>query len=105
MRISYWSSDVCSSDLVQQSGVLGAGVLHVTHQVAVGQEVPLRVIDTTERDRPGSDRLPESARGVRSEERRVGKSVSVRVDLGGRRSIEKKKNWELDEQIEITQEM
>src|SRR3546814_11672140 len=28
---------------------------------------------------------------VRSEERRVGKSVSVRVDLGGRRSIKKKK--------------
>src|SRR3546814_15543818 len=28
---------------------------------------------------------------VRSEERRVGKSVSVRVDLGGRRIIKKKK--------------
>src|SRR6056297_3986257 len=28
----------------------------------------------------------------RSEERRVGKSVSVRVDLGGRRIIKKKKN-------------
>src|SRR3546814_15405597 len=30
-------------------------------------------------------------RGMRSEERRVGKSVSVRVDLGGRRIIKKKK--------------
>src|SRR3546814_15925919 len=29
-------------------------------------------------------------RGQRSEERRVGKSVSVRVDLGGRRIINKK---------------
>src|SRR3546814_13875190 len=29
--------------------------------------------------------------GKRSEERRVGKSVSVRVDLGGRRIIKKKK--------------
>src|SRR3546814_9353480 len=29
----------------------------------------------------------------RSEERRVGKSVSVRVDLGGRRSITKKKTY------------
>src|SRR3546814_20972353 len=28
---------------------------------------------------------------IRSEERRVGKSVSVRVDLGGRRIIKKKK--------------
>src|SRR3546814_12067457 len=31
-------------------------------------------------------------RAERSEERRVGKSVSVRVDLGGRRIIKKKKN-------------
>ena len=30
-------------------------------------------------------------KSVRSEERRVGKSVSVRVDLGGRRIIKKKK--------------
>src|SRR3546814_19390115 len=29
--------------------------------------------------------------GVRSEERRVGKEVSVRVDLGGRRFLKKKK--------------
>src|SRR3546814_13633772 len=33
-----------------------------------------------------------SARALRSEERRVGKSVSVRVDLGGPRIIQKKKN-------------
>src|SRR3546814_18101637 len=32
----------------------------------------------------------EEASGERSEERRVGKSVSVRVDLGGRRIIKKK---------------
>src|SRR3546814_12617042 len=32
--------------------------------------------------------------GNRSEERRVGKSVSVRVDLGGRRIIKKKKQYE-----------
>src|SRR3546814_15995476 len=31
-----------------------------------------------------------SLRGLRSEERRVGKDVSVRVDLGGRRFIKKK---------------
>src|SRR3546814_11989846 len=32
---------------------------------------------------------------TRSEERRVGKSVSVRVDLGGRRSIKKKINRQI----------
>src|SRR3546814_15601107 len=32
----------------------------------------------------------DAASGTRSEERRVGKSVSVRVDLGGRRSSKKK---------------
>src|SRR3546814_14387640 len=36
------------------------------------------------------DRLEKAER---SEERRVGKSVSVRVDLGGRRIIKKKKNY------------
>src|SRR3546814_11993069 len=38
---------------------------------------------------PGEERLPGGA--SRSEERRVGKSVSVRGDLGVRRSIKKKK--------------
>src|SRR3546814_11125095 len=37
-------------------------------------------------------RLFLSETAERSEERRVGKSVSVRVDLGGRRIIKKKKN-------------
>src|SRR3546814_12711619 len=36
-------------------------------------------------------RIRDSAGGARSEERRVGKSGSVRVDLGGRRIIKKKK--------------
>src|SRR3546814_14189371 len=34
----------------------------------------------------------------RSEERRVGKSVSVRVDLGGRRIIKKKKTCNINTQ-------
>src|SRR3546814_20818607 len=38
-----------------------------------------------------SDWYQSDKKFVRSEERRVGKSVSVRVDLGGRRIIKKKK--------------
>src|SRR3546814_18528900 len=65
MRISDWSSDVCSSDL------------------SCGPR-------TTSPSAPawprGTSRPPPSPR---SEERRVGKSVSVRVDPGGRRIIKK----------------
>src|SRR6056297_1180232 len=63
---SDWSSDVCSSDLAATP-------------VATGRL---------------SARCPKGGmkeRATRSEERRVGKEVSVRVDLGGRRSIKKKK--------------
>src|SRR3546814_13223513 len=71
MRISDWSSDVCSSDL--------------------GLSCPLH------RRWPDHSGYPEcdmcgNPYSWRSEERRVGKSVSVRVDLGGRRIIKKKIN-------------
>src|SRR3546814_12548944 len=68
MRISDWSSDVCSSDLNQTQ--------HRRHHR------PCRVKGSGHH-RPG--------RRQRSEERRVGKECAVRVDLGGRRIIKKKK--------------
>src|SRR3546814_15028324 len=71
MRISDWSSDVCSSDLC-------AGRLRTGREPA-GGAAPRRPAGAGAR----------AAR--RSEERRVGKEVSVRVDLGGRRIIKKKK--------------
>src|SRR3546814_9701314 len=67
MRISDWSSDVCSSDLDEE--------------VVVEQREAKR----------GEQEGIEFGQTPRSEERRVGKSVSVRVDLGGRRIIKKKK--------------
>src|SRR3546814_17984624 len=90
MRISDWSSDVCSSDLIdpviiafdrQRKAIrrreaqrrvdrIGVEAIGVLVEQRVGQETILLT--------------------VRSEERRVGKSVSVRVDLGGRRLIKKK---------------
>src|SRR3546814_17132753 len=87
MRISDWSSDVCSSDLLRDgerrrhgttgrhdegdldSGCGGPGGARVARALGADQE---------------SER---GSRSGRSEERRVGKSVSVRVDLGGRRII------------------
>src|SRR3546814_16376538 len=72
MRISDWSSDVCSSDLGTAYTVrcrcryVVSGPATTT--AAANWFIP----------------------GMRSEERRVGKELSVRVDLGGRRIIKKK---------------
>src|SRR3546814_19897083 len=88
MRISDWSSDVCSSDLARPAALVAP--------FEAGLEVPQlqpRVERTPvhQHDRPAH--RPLAGVGLhRSEERRVGKSVSVRLDLGGRRIIKKKKN-------------
>src|SRR3546814_13160599 len=100
MRISDWSSDVCSSDLVlgvayrsqvQQHAEAEPRARHrrlavvdVPHRVlqaplvlaVVGLQVREVVVDRARKDR----------KSVVS-----GKSVSVRVDLGGRRILKKKK--------------
>src|SRR3546814_17196607 len=77
MRISDWSSDVCSSDLLRH-------LLHDLGDVA-------RAADRLLGDALAVDIGARKHRfEIRSEERRVGKSVSVRVDLGGRRIIKKK---------------
>src|SRR3546814_16376033 len=108
MRISDWSSDVCSSDLAlverpQEQTALGrlahrrahVGGLdpvvdRVAHQVGEG------VLDRLD------DRLVEL--GVLTDHLEIGrascreKRVSVRVDLGGRRIIKKKKTKKTREQ-------
>src|SRR3546814_18811035 len=88
MRISDWSSDVCSSDLWRilcttgaQSGDLSLHDLISTGSpdhaaAAIGGDAPFIQIYTS-----GTDRKSVAE----------GKSVSVRVDLGGRRIIKKKK--------------
>src|SRR3546814_18106319 len=71
MRISDWSSDVCSSDL----GILRRSIIDHQHRqrhFAIGQ-------------RPAMNSWPDRKSVV------SGKSVSVRVDLGGRRIIKKKR--------------
>src|SRR3546814_18042347 len=94
MRISDWSSDVCSSDL---------------HRWRTRHERQGARQETRPQTRPGSAaraqgrgrrpgagsqprRQPARAAGRREDRKSVaeGKSVSVRVDLGGRRIIKKK---------------
>src|SRR3546814_12561161 len=77
MRISDWSSDVCSSDL---DHVVAAKAAFGSCRWLVDTLCPRFGIESTVVD--GRDR------------KRVvsGKSVSVRVDLGGRRIIKQKKH-------------
>src|SRR3546814_16367385 len=110
MRISDWSSDVCSSDLRigHRLDRLDLGKIVLQHMLAAPAEIGAQ----NRRDRFGGDLVavrpsrladPEDIAAAvaghrpRSEERLEGKRVSVRVDLGGRRNIKKKKkttqNW------------
>src|SRR3546814_17854332 len=104
MRISDWSSDVCSSDLAEESA-------DEAHEAAVeGAEEAEAVADTVAAEAAfddtaevvagkAADREPLTTAGAVEGEDAVerksvgeGKSVSVRVDFGGRRII-KKKNY------------
>src|SRR3546814_20692695 len=107
MRISDWSSDVCSSDLAP-AGRRGGGDHavelpqcddHAQDRAGAGRGM-CRGAQTGsadpavgDRDRPARRARRGAARPSqhRSEERREGKSVSVRVDLGGSRIIKKTK--------------
>src|SRR3546814_14316186 len=120
MRMSGWSSDVCSSDLDQAFDYLfvdEAGQVGLANVVAMGVAArnivlvgdqmqlaqPIQGTHPRESGVSGLQHLLQNhatvppERGVflsetrRSEERREGKSVSVRVDLGGRRIIKKKR--------------
>src|SRR3546814_11610030 len=86
MRISDWSSDVCSSDLLALADSPGAldgepALMAAAGLTYVHIPVPFGAPDESHF----------SAFAERSEERRGGKECVVRVDLGGRRIIKKKK--------------
>src|SRR3546814_12952417 len=89
MRISDWSSDVCSSDLL---GVV-VRVLKERHVIVGDMDAPDTV--TGEVSAQNLRRLD----AVEHEDRKSvvkGKSVSVRVDLGGRRIMNKKNTYTLN---------
>src|SRR3546814_16456827 len=99
MRISDWSSDVCSSDLSAQRHGNHHHLRHVPRLARLRRGSRRHGL----RDRAadgGDGRCPALAhhavdgRSVRRGDRKSvveGTSVSVRVDLGGRRIIKKKK--------------
>src|SRR3546814_11507642 len=106
MRISDWSSDVCSSDL--SSGGVGAGA-SVVQSRGVGERGCIivlrgRLVASLARPQGGLPQIARSSSLVgghpvadpfdQADRKSVveGKSVSVRVDLGGRRIIKKTKN-------------
>src|SRR3546814_16497413 len=102
MRISDWSSDVCSSDLwlvpslfdlpsrlgpPREGEDLGAWYVRLAGEMTADDWK--RYAETL--NKTAAELKPHGLRiAHRSEERRVGKEVSVRVDLGGRRIITKK---------------
>src|SRR3546814_16657670 len=106
MRISDWSSDVCSSDLAagRQGGRAAGGgrqgLCHRNRQAGAGGDLAFdsrrpmaeKVGFTPEASTSASSphMAAEPLPASRSEERRVGQSVSVRVALGGRRIIQNK---------------
>src|SRR3546814_9819848 len=103
MRISDWSSDVCSSDLLRWFGrerrISPGSGRPGQRRSAVGQPAPavLAVAAAVCHRLDGRKPLRAGADGaVRRDRKSVvwGKRVSVRVDLGGCRIIKKKKKTE-----------
>src|SRR3546814_12079681 len=103
MRISDWSSDVCSSDLDRDVRWLRALRNRLSHENRNDPE--LTIEDQWLRRDLWEERARRAvaiafaalyleAGGSREDRKSVvkGKSVSVRVDLGGRRIIKKKKS-------------
>src|SRR3546814_15536437 len=84
MRISDWSSDVCSSDLSR--GLLAMNYEYPDFNILMADDYDPAAASADQK----AIALSAVGIGVRSEERRVGKEC-VRVDLGGRRIIKKKK--------------
>src|SRR3546814_12605624 len=111
MRISDWSSDVCSSDLIandkraamnrrrmpgtrvqslNRSPRVRPGFRRLPVAVDAGRTPGAGAPGTRVGDNDARVRAETARRDKRSEERRVGKECVSRVDLGGRRIIKKK---------------
>src|SRR3546814_15361956 len=119
MRISDWSSDVCSSDLIRAQRRIGQPLLREHALVDFRAELAVRPLERGNAgdlavdealadahalafgelgeghpvDQPRQRSFDPAALDEADEDRKSvveGKSVSVRVDLGGRRVIKKK---------------
>src|SRR3546814_19195477 len=96
MRISDWSSDVCSSDLADlhaSAQQRAAEACRSASRYSVGaSRRSIRRVRCVHQQRPGARRA--HRRPIEFPDRKsvvLGQSVYVRVDLGGRRFIKKKK--------------
>src|SRR3546814_17843656 len=92
MRISDWSSDVCSSDLFLQRRLYPTDWRQTPPSVRPAD--PFSMARTQRRERADlSQRVARPHAHLSRDRKSVvsGKSVSVRVDLGGRRIIKKYK--------------
>src|SRR3546814_19058852 len=85
MRISDWSSDVCSSDLLFISSALPHRIFPPLFNRYAGGQMCGSHVDNSIRQIPGGGRIRTDRKSVVA-----GESVSVRVDHGGRRNIIKK---------------
>src|SRR3546814_16022472 len=101
MRISDWSADVCSSDLPDDATVLGVHPIPLERDDFTATAGKLELQPDRQRDEVMLQplgfqmvKMEEQLAHVRVAEDRKraaqGKSVSVRVDLGGSRIIKKK---------------
>src|SRR3546814_12829165 len=101
MRISDWSSDVCSSDLqlgdiARASGDVDGAIQAYRDALELDNDFgvvhyELALLLASRSDASGAEAHLLAALDARSEARRVGKRVAVRLDLGGRRIYTKKK--------------
>src|SRR3546814_17766384 len=115
MRISDWSSDVCSSDLrlgrqhrierPLQRVRLDFHIVHAFHSFHESTAITraagcigcaTRLTSARSSASSSRGRIPRAARTRDRKSVGQGKSVSVRVDLGGRRIIKKKKQNKLE---------
>src|SRR3546814_14279965 len=98
MRISDWSSDVCSSDLVRVARSIDAPQwpkLRIATTASVMLGIFSVVLAKFQRQLPEfAFELTTGDKATQIDRKSVveGKSVSVSVDLGGRRLIQKKTN-------------
>src|SRR3546814_18908299 len=94
MRISDWSSDVCSSDLVCkiEPGCFLVNIEKTYQERKVMKRSRRKQVKTTKKNNGKEFYKEIGSIGGKKDRKSVvkGKSVSVRVDLGGRRIIKKK---------------
>src|SRR3546814_16370686 len=107
MRISDWSSDVCSSDLLLLYSFVNKHYIKVVGRFLSARFLTVhRSLALDLRKNLLTELATSSHRAPRYADRKSvvsGKSVSVRVDLGGRRIIKKKKKDNENDTISVLQ--